>query len=58
MSYILHLNDVRCTREIKSRISTTKAVFNKKYSFHTQIGLQFKEETGEVLYQEGKEYHT
>jgi hypothetical protein len=32
------INDVRCTREIKFRIAMTKAAFNKKKTFHQQIG--------------------
>ena len=39
----------RCTCEIKSRIVVTKAAFNKKKNFYQQIGLQFEEETSEVL---------
>ena len=40
----------RCTCEIKSRITMAKAAFNKKKNlFYQQIGLQFEEETSEVL---------
>jgi hypothetical protein len=45
-------NDARCTREIKSRIAMTKAAFNKKKTFHQQIGLKLKEETSKVLHLE------
>jgi hypothetical protein len=36
-------NDARCTRKIKSRIAMAKAAFNRKKSFHQQIGVEFKE---------------
>ena len=42
----------RCTREINSRLDMAKAAFNKKKIFHQQIGLEFKEETSEVLHLE------
>jgi hypothetical protein len=42
-------NDARCLREIKSRIATVKAAFNKKKPFHQQIGLKFSEKTSKVL---------
>jgi hypothetical protein len=45
-------NDVRCTREIKSRIAMTEAAFNKKKTFHWKIGLWFKKETSKVLHVE------
>jgi hypothetical protein len=35
-------DDARCTREIKSRVATAKAAFNKKKTLHQQIGLKFK----------------
>jgi len=34
-------NNERCTREVKYRIAMAKAAFNKKKTFHQQIGLQF-----------------
>jgi hypothetical protein len=43
------ISDARCTREIKSRIAMTKAPFNKRKTFHRQIGLKSKEENGKVL---------
>ena len=43
--------DARGTCEIKSRICMAKANFNKK-TFHWQIGLKFKEETGKILHLE------
>ena len=45
-------NDVRCTREIKSRIAMAKAAVNKKNTFHQQTGLKVKEETSKVLHLE------
>jgi hypothetical protein len=45
-------SDARCTREIKSSIAMTKAAFNKKKTFHQQIGLKFKEKTIKVLHLE------
>jgi hypothetical protein len=45
-------NDARCTCEIKCRVAMTEAAFNKKKTVHWQIGLQFKEETSEVLHME------
>jgi len=43
-------DDARCTCEIKSRIAIAKAVSNKKKNlFYRQIGLQFEEETSEML---------
>jgi hypothetical protein len=36
-------NDGRSTREIKSRIAMAKGTFNKKKTFHQQIGRKFKE---------------
>jgi hypothetical protein len=44
------INDRRCTREIKSKIAMEKAAFNKK-TFHRQIGLKSKKESGKVLVQ-------
>jgi len=37
--------------EIKSRLAMAKAAFKNK-SFHQQVELKFKEETGEVLHLE------
>jgi hypothetical protein len=45
------INDARCTREIKYKIGMAKAAFNKKITFHMQIGLKSKEESGKVLVQ-------
>jgi hypothetical protein len=42
--------DARCTREIKSWIAIAKAAFNKKKTFHQQIGVKLKEETSEMLH--------
>ena len=42
-------NDAKCTREIKSRIVMAKAAFDRKKTFHQQIGLKFKEETNKML---------
>jgi len=41
-------NDVKCLREIKSRIDMAKAAVNKKKNFHQQIRLKFKEEISEI----------
>ena len=42
--------DGRCTCEIKSRIAMAKAAFKQEEeSFYQKIGLQFEEETSEVL---------
>ena len=42
--------DGRCTCEIKSGIAMAKAAFKQEEeSFYQQIGLQFEEETSEVL---------
>jgi hypothetical protein len=46
----MRTSDARCTCEMKSRTATAKAAFNKKNSFHQQIGL--KEQTSEVLHLE------
>ena len=45
------INDARCTREIKSKIAMAIAAFNKKKTFHRQIGFKSKEESGKVLEQ-------
>jgi len=45
------INDARCTREIKSKIGMVKVAFNKKKTFHMQIRLKSKEESGKVLAQ-------
>ena len=45
-------NDARCTREIKSRISTEKSSIKKEDSFHQQIELEDKLQTSEVLHLE------
>jgi hypothetical protein len=45
-------NDAKCTCEIDSRIAIAKATFNRRKTFHQQIGLKFKEETSEVLHLE------
>jgi hypothetical protein len=45
-------NDARCTCEIKYRNAIAKGSFNRKKTFHQQIGLKFKEETSEVLHLE------
>jgi len=37
------IKDARCKREIKSKITTERAAFNKT-TFHQQIGLKFEEE--------------
>jgi len=42
-------NNARCTCEIKSRIITEKAEFNKKTFFHQQTGLKFKEQNSRKL---------
>jgi hypothetical protein len=50
---ILNKNHARCTREIKSSIAMTKALFNKKkILFIKPIRLIFKEETSKVLHLE------
>ena len=38
-------NDVKCSREFKSRTDMAKAAVSKEKNFHQQIGLKFKEET-------------
>jgi hypothetical protein len=43
-------NDVRCGREMKSRIDMAKAVFRKKTLFVSKLDLKFKEETSKVLH--------
>jgi hypothetical protein len=43
-------NDAGSIREIKFSITMGKAAFNKKKTFHQQIGLISKEETSEVLH--------
>jgi hypothetical protein len=46
-------NDIRCTREIKSRIVMAKAAFNKKNTlFTSKLDLRAKEEISEVLHLE------
>ena len=45
------INDARCIREIKSKIAMAKAAFNKNKTFHRQIGLRSKAESGKVLVQ-------
>ena len=35
-------NDVRCTREIKSRIAMAKAAFNKKTLFASKLDLNLR----------------
>jgi hypothetical protein len=35
-------NDVRCTREIKSRIAMAKAAFNKKTLFVSKLDLNLR----------------
>jgi hypothetical protein len=42
-------NDARCAFRIKSGIAMEKAAFNRKKTFHQQIGLKLKEETSETL---------
>jgi len=42
-------NDARCTQEIKSKISITKAAFNKKKSLFTR---KFKEKISNMLHLE------
>jgi hypothetical protein len=37
-------NDARCAREIKSRIATAKAAFNKKALFTSKLGLILSKE--------------
>ena len=46
------LTDGICTREIKSRIATAKAAFNKNKTLYQHKGLQFEEETSKMLYLE------
>ena len=41
------INDARCTREIKSRISMIKAAFNRKKALFA-IKFKFKEKTGDL----------
>ena len=43
-------NDARCTPEIKSRIATTNATFNKTKTFQQQIGLEFRVESSKLLH--------
>jgi len=45
-------NDVRCTRDMKSRIAMAKAVFKKKTLFTSKLDLKFKEVTRKVLHVE------
>jgi hypothetical protein len=50
MEYLSYLgslitDDARCTGEIKYRIITAKAAFNKQTLFHQQNGHRFKEGT-------------
>ena len=47
-------NDTRCTREIKTRTGRhdNSRIQPEEDCFHQQIGLKFKEETGEVLHLE------
>ena len=46
-------NDARCTLEIKSRIVTAKATFNKKGTILTnKCDLNFEEQSTEVLHLE------
>ena len=58
MEYDIYLgsmitNDVRCTREIKSRIAIAKSsTQQEENSFHQQTGLIFKEETSKVVHLE------
>ena len=42
-------NDARPTREIKSRISTEKVAFNKKYVFTRILDLKSREKANEIL---------
>jgi hypothetical protein len=42
--------DARCTREMKSRIAMTKAIFKKKNLFTSKFDLKFREETSKVLH--------
>jgi hypothetical protein len=54
-SYLVSMiaNDAIYTREIKSRISTGKATFNKKkIIFTTKEDLNLREKTTEILYLE------
>jgi hypothetical protein len=44
--------DAVCKQGVKYRIAVAQAAFNKKKTFHEQIGLNFKEETSNVLYLE------
>jgi hypothetical protein len=44
-------NDGRCTCEIKSRITMTKAAFSKKRAlFYWHIGFKIEEETSKMLH--------
>ena len=43
-------NGARCTREIKCGVVMAKAAFNKKKTFHKQIGFKFKKEASKVLH--------
>jgi len=43
------INDSRCTREVKSKIAMAKGAFNKKKTFHRQVGFKSREESGKVL---------
>jgi hypothetical protein len=38
-------DDARCTREIKCMVTTAKADFKKKKTFHQQTGFKFTEQT-------------
>ena len=58
VDYFIHLgsmitNDARCTREITSSIALAKSSLQQdEGSFHQQIGLKFKDQTGKVLLSE------
>jgi hypothetical protein len=43
-------DDGKCTCEIKTRIDTTKAAFNKKRDFYQHVGLKIEEETNKMLH--------
>jgi hypothetical protein len=46
------INDARRAYEIKSWTAVAKKIFNKKRTFHQQIGLKFKDDPSTVLHLE------
>ena len=45
-------NGVKCACKIMYTIVMAKSAFNRKKTFHQQIGIKFKEQTSEVLHLE------